>query len=96
MPGPRLLAGVGQALGRIGSSGRGLPIAPEVLRMPSARTLCLYGSDDGDALCPHLPAKAAAIDKMPGDHHVGGDYDGVAARVLSAAGIASAGIASRP
>lgn len=73
----------------IGGSGRGLPIAPEVLRMPPARTLCLYGSDDGDALCPHLPAKAAGIDKMPGDHHVGGDYDGVAARVLSAAGIAS-------
>ena len=73
----------------IGGSDRGLPIAPEVLRMLPARALCLYGSDDDDALCPHLPANAALVDKLPGDHHLGGDYDGVAARVLSAAGIAS-------
>ncbi|WP_223620961.1 AcvB/VirJ family lysyl-phosphatidylglycerol hydrolase [Lysobacter sp. ESA13C] len=72
----------------IGSSDRGLPIAPEIARMPAARTLCLYGADDGDALCPKLPVAAARIEKLPGDHHLDGDYDGVAARVLSAAGIA--------
>ena len=73
----------------IGSSGKGLPIAPEVERMPPSRVLCLYGSDDGDALCPKLPKGAALIDKLPGDHHLGGDYDGIASRVLSAAGIAT-------
>lgn len=73
----------------IGSSDRGLPIAPELARMPAARTLCLYGADDGDALCPKLPAAAARVEKLPGDHHLDGDYDGVAARLLSAAGIVS-------
>jgi type IV secretory pathway VirJ component len=72
----------------IGSSDRGLPIAPEIARMPAARTLCLYGADDDDALCPSLPAAAARVGKLPGDHHLDGDYDGVAARVLSAAAVA--------
>ncbi|MGO1070105.1 virulence factor family protein [Lysobacter sp. CA199] len=78
----------------IGGSGKGLPIAPQVARMPAARVLCIYGSDDGDALCPKLPKGAASVAKMPGDHHVGGDYDGVAARVLSAAGISTAATAT--
>lgn len=73
----------------IGNSGKGLPIAPQVARMPPSRVLCIYGSDDGDALCPRLPKGAALIEKMPGDHHLGGDYDGVAARVLSASGIST-------
>lgn len=74
----------------IGSSGKGLPIAPQVAKMPAARVLCIYGSEDADALCPRLPAGGARIEKMRGDHHVDGDYDGVAARALSAAGIAAA------
>lgn len=78
----------------IGGSGKGLPIAPQVARMPPGRVLCIYGSDDGDALCPKLPKGAASVAKMPGDHHVGGDYDGVASRVLSAAGISTAAVAA--
>jgi len=73
----------------IGSSGKGLPIAPQVAQMPAAQVLCIYGSEDADALCPRLPAGGVRIEKMHGDHHVDGDYDGVAARVLSAAGIAA-------
>ncbi|WP_363798858.1 AcvB/VirJ family lysyl-phosphatidylglycerol hydrolase [Lysobacter firmicutimachus] len=80
----------------IGGSDRGLPIAPEVARMPAARTLCLYGRDDGDALCPRLPAQAAQRAALPGDHHLGSDYDGVAARVLSAAGIAAPAASAAP
>lgn len=74
----------------IGDSGEGLPIAPQLARMPAAQVLCLYGSDDADALCPHVPSGGARVARLPGDHHVGGDYDGVAARVLSAAGIGAA------
>ncbi|MGH8082041.1 MAG: virulence factor family protein [Lysobacter sp.] len=74
----------------IGSSGKGLPIAPQVERMPPEQVLCIYGSKDGDALCPKLPKGGARVEQMPGDHHVGGDYDGVAARVLSTAGMSNA------
>lgn len=69
----------------LGGSGGGLPIAPEVAKLPAGRVLCIYGRDDGDALCPRLSANEARVLAMPGDHHVNGDYDGLASRIVSAA-----------
>jgi type IV secretory pathway VirJ component len=66
----------------LGGSGGGLPIAPEIARLPADRTLCLYGQDDGDALCPELPAGQATIIALPGDHHFKGDYDRLAKTLL--------------
>ena len=66
----------------LGGSGRGLPIAPEVARMPAASTLCVFGADDDDALCPTLPAGAAQVVKLPGDHHFEGDYAALARTIL--------------
>ena len=65
-----------------GSSDRGLPIAPEMRRLPAARTVCVYGQDDDDALCPQLPAGTAQVVRMPGDHHFEGDYTGLARVIL--------------
>jgi len=65
-----------------GGGDSGLPIAPEVRQLPAARTLCLYGQDDQDALCPHLPAGAAQVVRLPGDHHFRGDYAGLAKVIL--------------
>ncbi|MBN6151997.1 virulence factor family protein [Xanthomonas sp. AmX2] len=64
----------------------GLPIAPEVAKMPGARTLCLYGKDDDDALCPQLPAGAAQVVELPGDHHFEGDYGELARQILQRIG----------
>ena len=63
---------------------QGLPIAPEVAKIPQAKALYFYGAKDGDALCPKLPAavKAACV-QLPGDHHFGGDYNGLAQRILA-------------
>ncbi|MEP6634353.1 MAG: AcvB/VirJ family lysyl-phosphatidylglycerol hydrolase, partial [Luteimonas sp.] len=55
----------------LGGSGKGRPIAPEVARMESARTLCVYGTADKDALCPHLAKGEATVVALPGDHHFG-------------------------
>lgn len=60
----------------------GLPIAPEIRRMAADRTLCIYGADDDDALCPKLPAGSAQLIKLPGDHHFEGDYEGLAKAIL--------------
>lgn len=65
----------------ISSDDDGLPIAPEVARLPVARTVCLYGMDDDDALCPSLPKQNRRI-ALPGDHHFKGDYETLAKTIL--------------
>ncbi|VTU34471.1 virulence factor family protein [Variovorax sp. PBL-E5] len=61
------------------------PIAPEVRTMPPAGTLCVYGADEHeDALCPQLAPGEARVLALPGGHHLGGDYEALAARILEA------------
>lgn len=67
----------------LGGGGGGLPIAPEIARLPAQRTLCLYGKDDEDALCPDVPADQAKVIALPGDHHFKGDYDLLARTLLA-------------
>ncbi|MCK9684256.1 virulence factor family protein [Scleromatobacter humisilvae] len=68
----------------IGPSGD-LPIAPEASRLDAADTLCIYGQDEKDSLCPELaPAHAQAV-PLAGGHHFGGEYGALAARILDAA-----------
>lgn len=64
------------------SSDKGLPIAPEVAKLDPARTLCVYGKEDDDALCPTLKEGAVQRVGLPGDHHFEGDYAGLARVIL--------------
>ncbi|MDL5364525.1 AcvB/VirJ family lysyl-phosphatidylglycerol hydrolase [Xanthomonas sp. NCPPB 2654] len=73
----------------ISSGDDGLPIAPEVAKMPGAQTLCIYGEDDDDALCPDLPRGGAQLVKLPGDHHFEGDYAELAKQILQRIGVES-------
>ncbi|KAB7763834.1 virulence factor family protein [Xanthomonas maliensis] len=66
----------------LGSDDEGLPIAPEVERLPPGTTVCIYGEDDDDALCPNLPAQVAKRLSLPGDHHFKGDYATLAKVIL--------------
>jgi type IV secretory pathway VirJ component len=67
----------------LGPSGD-LPIAPEADKLPADETLCVYGLDEKDSLCPELsPAHARAM-PLTGGHHFGGDYDALAKRILAA------------
>jgi type IV secretory pathway VirJ component len=60
----------------------GLPVRPETDRLSSGRTLCLYGKDDTDSLCSELSPAHARVIQLPGGHHFGGDYDGLAELIL--------------
>ncbi|MES2530017.1 MAG: AcvB/VirJ family lysyl-phosphatidylglycerol hydrolase [Pseudomonadota bacterium] len=69
----------------IGASGD-KPIEPEAKKMSGA-TLCVYGVEERDsALCPDIAANPGVkVIATPGGHHLGGDYDAVAAQIIGAA-----------
>jgi len=61
----------------------GLPLMPEIARFPPPAVLCLYGEGDKEALCPELPAEHATTVLIGEGHHLGGDYDAIAGRILA-------------
>ena len=58
----------------IGADSDGLPVQPEIDRMSGADTLCVYGDDDTDSICPKVTPQHARVIKLPGGHHFGGNY----------------------
>jgi len=69
------------------ATGRGedaLPVLPQIQNLGWTRSLCVYGADEDDSLCPALKQLGVDVLKVPGDHHFGGDYAGVAALILRA------------
>jgi type IV secretory pathway VirJ component len=68
----------------IGADGDGLPVKPEVDKLSSADTLCVYGDDDQDSICPLVSPQHARIIKLPGGHHFGGNYLPLAQLVIGA------------
>jgi type IV secretory pathway VirJ component len=67
----------------IGPSGD-LPIAPEALKLSAVSTLCVYGLEEKDSLCPELAPDHARAMPLVGGHHFGGEYSVLAARILAA------------
>jgi len=63
----------------------GLPVRPEVQKLTIPSTLCIYGDDDAESLCPHLAdvSRVKSV-KLAGGHHFNGDYDAVAQAVVAA------------
>lgn len=68
----------------IGASGD-KPIEPEARKLTGA-TLCVYGVEEKDsALCPDIAANPGVrVLTTAGGHHLGGDYDAIAARIIEA------------
>jgi type IV secretory pathway VirJ component len=66
----------------MGSGSDELPIGKEITRLSAADTLCLYGDGDDDSICPKVGATHARVIKLPGGHHFGGDYEGLAKLIL--------------
>ncbi len=61
----------------------GLPLAPELARLSAGETLCLYGREDEESICPRLAPAQAKLVALPGDHHFDGDYAALAQRILA-------------
>ncbi len=56
------------------------------MKLSAATTLCVYGIDEKDSLCPELAPGHARPIPLEGGHHFGGDYDALAMRLLDAIG----------
>jgi len=71
---------VGNWLGK--SDDAAIPIRPEAAKLDPRKTLCIYGAEETDSLCPKLaPASVEAL-ALPGGHHFDGAYGEVAATIL--------------
>jgi type IV secretory pathway VirJ component len=68
----------------IGADSGGLPVKPEIDKLSSADTLCVYGDDDQETICPQVSPQHARIIKLPGGHHFGGNYVPLAQLVIGA------------
>jgi type IV secretory pathway VirJ component len=68
----------------VGGDADGLPVAPEMSKLSAADTLCVYGDDDNESICPKVSARNARLIKLPGGHHFGGNYLPLAQLVIGA------------
>ena len=62
-----------------------LPLLPEIGRLAGTRLLCIEAEGDRDSLCATLGPGQGTVVKLKGGHHFGGDYRGLAKRILDAA-----------
>ena len=60
----------------------GLPILPEAIKLDEADTLCLYGEDEDDSLCPQIPPGHVHAQSLAGGHHFDGAYDKLAELIV--------------
>ncbi|GAC1521240.1 MAG: virulence factor family protein [Collimonas sp.] len=69
----------------VSSINDGLPIPPEVAKLPAGLALCIYGSEETDSACPSLDASHVKLLKLSGGHHFDGNYERLAGLILDAA-----------
>jgi type IV secretory pathway VirJ component len=60
----------------------GSPLAPEIERL-GPPVLCVYGPGDRSTLCPELSSQRVTTAPIGEGHHLGGEYEEIASRILS-------------
>jgi type IV secretory pathway VirJ component len=66
----------------MGGESGAIPIQPEAARLQPAKTLCIYGENEKDSLCPKLAPDSVEAHVMSGGHHFDGAYGDLAALIL--------------
>jgi type IV secretory pathway VirJ component len=60
-----------------------VPVRPELDKLTSLRTICIFGTDEKESGCRNTPAEVTRVERA-GGHHMDGDYKAVADIVLDA------------
>lgn len=68
--------------GWLGKAGGEAATAPELLKLPAAKVLCVYGSEEAAESGCTLPKAPGELLQLPGGHHYDGDYPALAERLL--------------
>ena len=68
---------------RSGPAGNEVPVLPEIAVLGATPLVCFYGDDETDTLCRDLHPPAIVV-RMPGGHHLDGDYASIGQRIVSA------------
>ncbi|WP_043311440.1 virulence factor family protein [Pseudomonas sp. ML96] len=68
--------------GWLGKEGKEAPTGPELLKLPAAKVLCVYGEEEGPESGCTLPNIPGEMLQLPGGHHYDGDYPKLAERLL--------------
>jgi type IV secretory pathway VirJ component len=66
----------------LGGEGGAIPIQPEATKLQPNKTLCIYGAEEKDSLCPRLAPGSVEAHMMPGGHHFDGAFDELASVIL--------------
>jgi type IV secretory pathway VirJ component len=66
----------------LGGENGAIPIGPEAARLQPNKTLCIFGEDEKDSLCPKLAPNSVEAHVMPGGHHFDGAYGDLATLIL--------------
>jgi type IV secretory pathway VirJ component len=67
----------------LGADRNAVPILPEASKLEAATTLCLYGADEKDSLCPALAGTSVTARELPGGHHFDGAYNELVELILA-------------
>ena len=65
-------------------SKRGLSVQPELAKLTSTKTICVWGDDDPDSLCRGLSLPHVKVVTLHGSHHFDGDYGKLGRIILEA------------
>jgi type IV secretory pathway VirJ component len=69
--------------GWIGKSNDGLPILPELSRIPGNKILCIFGQEEKtDSTCTELSTSGSRLMELSGGHHFDQDYPKLATQII--------------
>jgi type IV secretory pathway VirJ component len=69
--------------GWIGKSNDGLPLLPELNKIPGNKVLCIYGQEEkADSACADLSTSGARRMELPGGHHFDHNYPKLAGQII--------------
>ncbi|MEO8224280.1 MAG: AcvB/VirJ family lysyl-phosphatidylglycerol hydrolase [Gammaproteobacteria bacterium] len=66
-----------------GSTPEGTPLKPEFSKLAGVRTLCVYGAEEKESLCPELSGAGIRTVQLPGGHHFDADLPALVREIIS-------------